>query len=823
MLRSRPSLYAQIAAALLAGGLGSTHATAALSGHTGFESVGPPAGFEELARPREVVLDVYFGGQKLGNAIATVQPGYLQFREPQAVATLVPNAADRARLTAAFSGDLATNSALVCTEANANACGVLTPEVAGIIFDEQHFRVDLFVNPQFLKVAAPADPYLKAPALPPSLTSSVGFAASGTTKSSPIYNFQNRTIFAFRNVRLRADTSYASGLGFLVDDFVAEVDRPNLRYSAGLFWAPGLDLIGQRRIVGLGVGTQFDTRTDRETLQGTPLVLFLNQPARVEILIDGRLVASRLYAAGNDVVDTSTLPDGAYSLVLRIREASGAVREERRFFTKNAQIAPVGKPLYFAFAGLLANTRRNMPISFSKDLYYQFGTARRLNRFLAVDLSAIGTQRRSMLEAGAWLLTSAARIRVAALASTSRDRAALLQIGSASLGGLSFNFDLRRVWSHDGQPLIPAPDYVDNFGSGPPVKAQLGVGSYTQATASLGYQFGAALFSLIASYRKDQLARSDYSIGPSVQWLLVNRPGLQLSFEADAQRTRSTRSAFFGITILHTGRPFSTFSTTGYRDIHSSGAGTPERSRVVTSVTGQYYREDEDRTQVSLDGGFERSTDFTSVHGNASFYSRFGTLRADLLNNVGGPLQYGLNLQAGAAIDPHDFALGGRDLQESALVATIEGSAAGARFDVLIDEQPYGQVTQGDRLPIFLQPYHLYKVRLRPIGGPDVWYDSVTRDITLYPGMVQHLSWHVERLATLFGRAVRRDGTPIANASIQARRGVGETDDNGYFQVDSSSGDTLVFTAADGTSCRAQVGDLKAGASYIPMGKMICE
>jgi hypothetical protein len=822
MQRTSPAFRMHAAVAFAAFGL-AANASPAIAGSAALEAVGVPSGFEELAGPREIVVDIYFGGQKLGEVPATVRPGSLEFRDPAGVARLVPNALDVGRLAGFLSGALPANSGLVCPDASSNACGVLEPNTAGIIFDEQHFRVDIFVNPRLLRAVAEANPYLPAPPAQPSLTSSLGLAVSGTTASSPIYNFQNRTVLALGNMRVRSDASFASGLGFVTDDLVAEIDRPDFRYSAGLFWAPGLDLTGQRRIVGVGLGTQFDTRSDRESLRGTPLVVFLNQPARVEIVRDGRLIGSGLYTAGNNVLDTSSLPDGAYPLLLRIRESSGAVREEHRFFIKNTQIAPVGKPLYFAYAGMLANTRRYRPISLSKSLYYQLGTARRLSHALAVDISAMGTQKKTIAEAGAWLITPFVRLRMAGLVSTAGDHAALLQLGSAGSGSLSFSFDLRRVWSHDGEPLIPAPDYIENFTSGPPVRAQLGNGSYTQGVASLGYQLGPAQLSLIASYRKDRATKSDYSIGPSVEWLLVNRQGLQLSLDADAQRNRSTTSTFIGMRLLHTAGGFSTFNSTGYRSIRSVENGGRSASRMVSNLTGQYYYENEDRTQISLDGGVERTTDLSSVHANGTLYSRFGSVRADLLHEFGGALQYGLNLQTGAAIDPKDLALGGRELQESAVVATLDGLAPGAKFEVLVDEQPHGQVSNGGRLPIFLQPYRHYKVRLRPVGGASVWYDSMTRDVTLYPGTVQHLSWHVDHVTSVFGQAVRPSGAPLANAMVQTKRGVGESDGQGYFQVDAGSGDSLLFTAADGASCHVHLGEIARRGAFASLGRIVCQ
>src|SRR6185437_4123597 len=103
-------------------------------------TVGPPPGFEELERPREIVVDVFFGGRKRGEAIAVVRPGFVQFRDPAAVAGLIPDAADPAALASAFTGDLESHSNLVCSAASSGPCGSLPAGTGGIIFDEQRFR-----------------------------------------------------------------------------------------------------------------------------------------------------------------------------------------------------------------------------------------------------------------------------------------------------------------------------------------------------------------------------------------------------------------------------------------------------------------------------------------------------------------------------------------------------------------------------------------------------------------------------------------------------------------------------------------------------------
>jgi hypothetical protein len=799
-------------------------AAAATDSAAVIETTEAPSGFDGLTRPREVVTDVYFGGRKVGEAMVVVRPGFVQFQDPVKLASAIPNAIDPVVLAAALTGDLPANSGLACRAGNSRGCGDLRPSSAGVIFDEDRFRADVFVAPAMLRAVPPDQQvYLPTPSAPLSLTSSSGVALSGSTGGPAEYNFQNRTVVGFRNARIRSDSSYASHFGLLFDDLVAEVDRPDMRYSGGLFWAPGIDLLGQRRIVGAGLGTQFDTRLDRDNLQGTPLVLFLSQPAQVDILVDGRLVGSRSYDAGNNILDTTGLPDGAYAIVLRVHEANGAVHDEHRFFVRNTQIAPLGRPLYFAYAGLLADSRRGSPISISRTLYYQLGTARRLSNAFAVDASIIGTQKKAIAELGGWFLTPVARVRAAALVSSGGDRGGLVQVQSGNIGGFDVNFDLRHITSNDGQPLIPVPLPQNSFGTGQPTLAQLG-STYTQASGSIGYRLGAAYLSVIGSFRKDQGVRSDYSVGPQVEWPVINHFGFQLTVEANAQRTRTTRAGFVGFRLLSSRGRVSFANGSGYSTRSSSDGLNKSASRPTGTLSAQYSYQGDDRTQISVGGGVDRSLDTTVGHASGYAYTRFGSVHADVLRGFGGHggTQYGVTLQTGVAIDRGDAVLGGRDLNESALVVSVAGPASDT-FEVLINDQPRGRITGGQRLPLFLQPYRSYKVRLRPLDPAGVSYDNGAREVTLYPGNVQHLAWQVERMFTIFGQAVRANGKPLADASIQSRHGIGESDGNGYFQVDAGAGEKVRFTDASGSSCDVSLGAVKPVRDYAPLGRVVCQ
>jgi hypothetical protein len=806
--------------------LAAAPAAAAGSANVLLQTSGTPPGFADLAGTRELVVDVYFGGNKIGEALATARPGWLRFRSGGDLLAMLPQVIASSEIEAALQSELPTNSAMACGAGNAEHCAVLSPDVLAIILDEDHFRVDLFVAPRFLRVSEPGPRgYLPLPQAPIGLISATGMAASGTFGGETAYNVQNRTIFALRNGRIRANSSLASGLGFVVDDLVGELDRKDMRYSAGLFWAPGSDFIGARRIVGAGVGTQFDTWADRDALHGTPLVLFLAQPARVELLVDGRLISSRSYGAGNIALDTAALPEGSYMVQLRIHGANGAVREDSRFFSKNRQAPPIGHPVFYAFAGLLANTRRHQPISLSDTFYYQAGAAWRISDSIALDVAGMGTQRKAMVAAGAWLIRPQARLRVALLASSEGDSGALLQLASGGGGPVSFNLDVRRIWSHDDRPLIPLSSVVDTFGGNVPTGVQLASGSYTQATGSIGVRLRSAYLAIVGSYRKDHSSAADYSVGPSLNWPVLTASAFQLTLDASAQRTRSTSAAFVGARVLFSSGGFSMLGTLGRGAQAVRGEGGASATRIVGNLGAQYSHEDSDRTLIGLEAGVDRSVETATLHAGGTLYSRFGNLRADVLQNLESRAgaQFGVTVQSGLALSPAAAAVGGRDLEQSAIIVSVAGDAPQAEFQVLIDNAVRGRIKTGARLSLFVPAYRTYRVKLVPTVASSVRYDMAPREVTLYPGNVQNLVWNAEGYFTMFAQATSDDGTPVAGALVKTARSVAETDPNGYFQIDVARHDVMTVVRSDGRSCEIKVPHVAVERDFASAGKLLCQ
>ena len=800
--------------------------------HVAVVNVSEPAGFSQLAGPQRAVVDVFFGGRRLGEAEISFQPGSLKFLAPEKLVALLPDIADTAAIRAALSeAELPAHASLICPpSADPAKCGRLTPAVAGVIFDQDRFRVEVFVNPHLLAVnVSVRQEYLPAPEGGLSIINAISTVLSGSSKGAKLYNLQDRFIMGDKDRRLRADLSYASGFGIQADRLVAEMDKPGWRYSAGVVWAPGTSLIGRRKVVGLGIETQIDTRLDKDVMRGNPLIVFLNQRARVDILRDGRVQASRIYDAGNQSLDTSALPDGSYDVVLRIEEASGARHEEHRFFTKNSRIAAVGQKVMFAYAGVLANDARRGFISPTGTPFLQAGMARRLSPHVALDGTVLMTNRTAMAEAGAYYIASQAQFRLAALGSSNGAFGALVQVSSQGNSRFNFNFDLRHIKTSEQQTFSgstagpPGPFSPLNPFGADPAALPLAKNSYTQISGNISYSLPGAQLGLSASYRREKGEQAKYSIGPSLRWNFLRRGQLHGTFLADAVVSDQGHSGFVGVSLQLLAGRASLGSTAGIRS--TSLDGEPHRSGPVGGIQGSWQDDNVAGAELSLGGAYERALDREQVSATANLRGRKARLSADVIKGYGhdaGPTQYSLGFQTTVAIRGGAIAFEGRYENDSMVLVKVDGARPDAQFEVLVNDSAVGTAHSGGKLAVALPPYRQYDVRVRPTGGDLLQFDGSSRRVGLYPGNVAQLAWIAKPITAMFGRLVFEDGTPVSAASVTAPGGISETDENGYFQIESTDDSDLDVHAPDGRSCRVPLPGITHATGYAPLGTLIC-
>jgi len=779
-----------------------------------------PEGFEALGGEREVVLDAYYGGRKVGQVRATISPGLVRLNDPGAVAGLVPDVARVADLAAFLSGSMSANSARACGAVQREDCGVLPEGYYGVILDEDRFRLDIFVAPQLLRKPDPSEAlFLPAPDEAASLVSLFGVTASGSDRGGETLHVQNRSIASLGRMRMRSDSSVSSDTGLTIDNLTVETDRGDWRYAGGLFWAPGSELIGRRKMLGLGAATQLDTRQNKDALLGTPVSIFLQRPAKVDLLVDGRVVSSRIYSAGNKLIDTAALPNGSYELVVRVQEDGRPPREEPRFFTKGASMAPIGRPLFSAAAGLLPSSGRGLSFD-QASFFYELTAAYRLAPALGVDAVLIGTQKKAIIEGGATYHLPWAQIRAAALVSTSSDYGAVLRLNSVGQSPFSYSVDLRKVVSGNGGPLLPVTASRGTF-SDDPESGFADRGSYTQALSILGYHVGQANVRVTGLYRRSSSDKAAYSVGAAIDLPVVRTGRFDVVIQADARRTERDFASFIGARFLFNRGGFA-FSGSGGISHQSQRSGA--NNRPVGEVQAAWSRELADHSQVAGDVAVGRDADGSYARASAYAQTPLVNARADLLQQFGAhrTTQYAATLDGGFVIGTAGIGVAGKDINDTAVVVSIGGSDSGQLFDVLVDEIVRGTASAGKKLTIFLEPYKMYNVRLRPRDGV-ASFDTAPKAVALYPGNVTDVSWKVMPLFILFGRAVAVSGKPYANADISGPHGIGRTDNEGYFQIEASRDDLLHLTEAGGASCSINIAPGPMTQGLVSAGDVTCQ
>jgi hypothetical protein len=788
--------------------------------------VGEPQGFADLTQEQTLIVDVFFGRVRRGEARIVASPGGIAFAEPASVVDLLPPLSDRAAVEAALGASLLpANAQLACSLASdPGQCGRLAPDVVGVIFDRNNFRLDVFVNPTFLAIEESlTDAYLPAPDGRLSAISSFGAIVSGRSGGSDTtYNIQNSLVAGFGERRLRADLSYATDFGLQADTLAVEWDRPGLRFSAGALWAPGSELAMSRKFIGVGVASQIDTRRDKDAMLGSPLVVYLDQRARIDVLRDGRLLGSAIYSAGNQQIDTANLPDGSYEIVLRIDEPGRGIREERRLFTKSRRIPSLGRTDFFAYAGLQVEGLARGALHPSDRPYAQAGVAHRLSDSWALSSAIELSDGGGKAEIAATLLTDLAQVRAAGLIDLDGAYGAILQLASSGSSRLNFNFDLRHVETRRAYAAVSgALGSIDSLAGGSMPPAHFG-GSYSQAGGLVSYSLDTVRVLATMLYRDDGRDAARYSIGPSVEWDVLRRGPFLVTLRGDMTATERGRSAFAGISLRMFGANSSLTALTGART--SGIAGDEVENGPVTTLAGSWSPRLAGG-ELSVGAGLERRTDQENATLSSEFRHRLGSFAGDLVRSRTGDrtaTQYAAGFQTSVIAGAGGLRLAGRTTSDSVIVAQVDGARPEDSFEVLVNEQVAGTVEGSNSLNLALPPYRAYTVRIRPTGPDLVAYDSSPREVGLYPGSVTRVAWTAAPVTIRIGRLLGADGNPLAGASLTAKGVWARTDDDGYFQIE--AGDRTVFevTLRDGRKFDLT---LPAGApseGVVRVGAVVC-
>jgi hypothetical protein len=474
---------------------------------------------------------------------------------------------------------------------------------------------------------------------------------------------------------------------------------------------------------------------------------------------------------------------------------------------------------------MMVNSREPASLKISRNPYAEVGWARRLGRHWAFEANIEATDGAEFGELGATFLTPLLQVRAAAVADLRGRYGGILQVTSAGSSRLNFNLDFRRIEAQSTSdsalaPTAPRPAAEEDVAS-----ADWGHSStsYSQMSGVISYGIANIRFLGVISYRKQgQLERSLYSVGPSLEWDMLRKGPFTLTWRAAAVATDRGTSGFAGLSLRLIGQRLSLSASAGSRygdrSIEEAGNG------VLASLAGSLAK-DVGGGELAVAAGYEHQPNRNDAVISSELRHPLGYVSANFVHTdhaTEGASQYTFGGRTVISLGGGAVRLAGKATTESMIVARVDGARDGDRFELLINEQVAGVIVGSKSLALPLPTYRAYTVRIRPIGEHLVSYDSASRRVALYPGGVTPIVWKAAPMTIKVGRLVASDGAPLAHAMINGPGVWSETDEQGYFQLEAPSGETLSVTKGDGESFALKVPHGRAEDGIDRIGTITC-
>jgi hypothetical protein len=734
-----------------------------------------PPGFESLLEPQTTIVDVYFAGEFVDAQLATFTNGEIRFSDPNKIVEKIPTLLDPQAVQNAMTGGIPTHTELVCYYSGQDNCGDLEPGIAGVIFNDGIFRADLFINNQYLSISNIAHrKFLPASDGDLSWLQTINAAYSGSRDDeSDILNLNSGSTFAFRENRFQIISNYENDRDFAVDTAAFRRDWHGKEYQAGYFRSNSgnFQFMGDAPIRGLRVASTLDTREDLRQSAGNSIQVFLPTRSEVSLYKDDRLLSSRIYDAGNQELDTSQLPGGAYDVTIRIRDSAGVVEEETRFYVKSSLLPPADQALYFVEAGELLDPEDDKGLASGDDLsLLRAGYHARFGDQFAYLAGLSQIEDHSNLEIGASYLGRYVNIDIGGFSGNDSRRGARFDF-RGNYAGLYFNANYRRIWNDNFDPDdrsdFTGESSTQSFVS---LTTQLPLGRI-ELSGRLNRRSGDSTETYTTRYEFPRLR-----VGPSEFYM-----GVQLSQEEGINTGLFTlEMRLNGDHVTGQIRPEYAYQSESdnfdeTNDWQSSG---------IVSWQDRDIWQDQD---LRLDLRARDQFDQQSIGTEMDLITQSGRLRlqAEKIDQDGRELtRYTGNGFTSFMVNSQHAKLGGRDQSQSALLIAITGEVKDARFDIIVDGNVRAVGYAGKITALNLRPFETYSVQLRQQGASFVEYEEQPRQVTLYPGNVITLNWQVAELDIIFGRVLDQNNQAVENALISGITGVATTDDVGLFQAE---------------------------------------
>lgn len=780
-----------------------------------------PPGFEDLLAPQESMIDVYFGGRFVATMSATFTSDTIEFDNPEKLVKQIPVILDAFPVIQALDDELDTHSEVICQNRQRQGCGIIEPDIAGVIFNADTFRADLFIHPSLLTVQA-LDMSRYLPGSEAGVAVIQNFSANISGDLNNKDTEENYTVFgssflSFEENSVQANWDFSRDRDVSINTLLFERDFEGRLWQAGLVNTTGfgLNFSASRRLWGARIASSFNTRTDRSFTQGTPLEIFMPVQGRYEVIYEERLVSSGLIEAGNQEIDTTSFPSGAYDLTIRLLDEQGnLVRTETRFFAKQTRLAPIGEKEYFLEGGSVSrSTAEDILPETTDDYLVRGGVNMRLADTLSGSFAVAGTEGQSLGEASFFKIGRNYEVAPSFMISSDGDFGSKLD-ARYRYGNFNVSASYLQLWRDDIRPSTE----FDLLGN-----------EFRQSSVSLNYPMlggnGSYRYSDSESTSLDDSQTSRQtrqSVGYS---RTLYRDGLySVSMRFDTSWTDEGEISGLLSFDLSRSKDKWTFRANPQARYDKNAEGDADRTERL-QVSATYNDKDSFAGNLRSTIRAEKAPGRHSAGLSSRFASTWGTANLNVNHtetDTNTTTGYSASLSTSFMANGNVFAFGGESQSRSAVVVTVDGASLSDQFDVYVDNQRRGYALGGKPSIIHLSPFRTYKISIRPASSSIFSFDEKEYEVTLYPGNVLDLDYSVNSVRVLYGRVRTNDGVWLANASVQGGIGLAVSDEFGIFQAEVSDDSGQLIFVKGGKQCLVELNMEDKEDDFINLGQVVC-
>ena len=778
-----------------------------------------PPGFESLAAAQTTMADVFYGDRPIGMMQVTYTPDTVTLSSPAEIVRRIPDIKNPDEVEAALTGEISSNVSALCISARDTRCGVITPEVAGVTYNAGQFRLDVFIAEEHLQTrSAQQDKFLPESTSSFSMVHGLRATASGTqgtrgsVNDSNSYTLFGNSLVGWRENHLVSDWDYSDENGVSVETLYAQRDANGMQYGAGFLDSNASlspEFSSGRRILGARMGTSDNSRTDQAGMSATPLQIFTSGRSRVEIFRDDRLIYATRVEAGSQELDTSSFPVGAYEVTIKVYDGTTLAQELTRFFVKSRRIPPSDEFHWQLEAGeMLSRSADNAMPQGTEEYLIRGALAFQVAEGTGLSTIVSSTSGERTLETELYHQGTGWDLAATGMLGNNNAKGLALET-TYSLGSIYGNYYYRRLWNDRYDPLNSR-------------HVLLGESYETHNLSASTILYGSVL-TYTFSHNKD-LSREE-NTSHSLSWFknIWNYQNYSLGLRLNYSQSDSNKIGMVELTLRNRGKNWN-YNVRGQSRWEDSD--TQEDIRHGLAADARWYESNLGHGSAEFGVNYDQTGDDQILGGDVIYdNARFGAeLSADYINSdVDSHIGYYGHFNTSIAFNTDSVSVGGKDTADSALIVDISGSADSS-FDVLVNNSMVG-VAMGDSTTVVpLTPYANYQVAILPRGDSLHDYDSVSKDVTLYPGNVETLYFNAERQQVLLGKLVDPEGNALANYSLRAGDKAGRTDGFGLFQVRVPETTETLEAEGGNVSCTIKIPeDYPQRAGIAIVGSLECD